>query len=71
MCTCIAFSIAGHASALGALVHLLRSPSRILRTQGQAFLHEHYHMRPHGAVQVGDWHKDLALIPFQQCAAAF
>jgi hypothetical protein len=42
----------GHASALGALIHLLRSPSRVMRKQGEAFLREHYHMRPSGAVQV-------------------
>ena len=44
----------GHsASALGALIHLLRSPSRMLRKQGEAFLRQHYHLRPLGVIEVG------------------
>lgn len=45
-------TFAGHASALGSLMHLLRSPSRALRQQGEAFLRQHYHMKPE-RVQVG------------------
>jgi hypothetical protein len=51
-CTHACCCYAGHASALGALIHLLRSPSRQLREQGEAFMREHYHMRGKGAVQV-------------------
>lgn len=52
LAVCTPCAPAGHASALGALIHLLRSPSKPLRQQGYAFLQAHYHLRPKGSIQV-------------------
>jgi hypothetical protein len=37
---------------LGALLHLLRSPSRTLRQQGEEVLQQNYHLRPQESLQV-------------------
>lgn len=65
-----ACACAGVSSPLGALLHLLRSPSRALRQQGEEVLQQNYHLRPPGALQVQLAVQHRVQQPCRQCFSA-
>lgn len=52
VCLHVSYCLTGVSSPLGALLHLLRSPSRALRQQGEEVLRQNYHLRQQEPLEV-------------------